>query len=177
MIYAIRGLRRLPKGSSLATQNVHLGLALVGLCSGLFHALLKFHSQMGKILPPIVDTSLIDDLTIFIAADETSMIVATACVLHRAMTFRQSTNFTRVFTSILLVAVTLETAYHIRMDEQTVHELSFAFLIVCVAIKTRSLIKERVKASEDRAMLQKMSIFGICKSDYTCLFLTETNQS
>jgi dihydroceramidase len=72
------------------------------------------------------------------------MVVATSVVCHRAMTYNQSACFYRWFSSLLLFAVLTETAYHIITDEQVVHELSFIFVIVVVAIKTCSLIKLRV---------------------------------
>lgn len=48
---AAQGLRQLPKGSSVDAKILYYGLALVGVCSGLFHALLKYHAQMCKRSP------------------------------------------------------------------------------------------------------------------------------
>ncbi|KAG9669233.1 alkaline phytoceramidase, partial [Aureobasidium melanogenum] len=139
VIYAARTLRRLPASASFAAKSIYYGLALVGICSSLFHGLLKYHAQM---------------------ADDTSMIVATSIVLHRAMTYQRSNSFTRWFSSLLILAVIAETAYHTIKDEQMVHELSFVLLIVIVAIKTRSLIKLRVRNPKVKQMLQKATLFG-----------------
>ena len=91
------------------------------------------------------------------------MIVATSIVCHRAMTYRQSASFTRWFSGFLLFAIFAETAYHIVMDEQIIHELFFVFLIIVVGVKTRSLIKLRVQNLKDKEMLQKAVIFGAGK--------------
>ncbi|KAG9660278.1 alkaline phytoceramidase, partial [Aureobasidium melanogenum] len=139
IIYSVRALRRMPKHTSFAAKSIYHGLALVGICSSLFHGLLKYHAQM---------------------ADDTSMIVATSIVLHRAMTFQRSHSFTRWFSSLLILAVIAETAYHTITDEQMAHELSFVLLIIVVAIKTRSLIILRVHNPKDEQMLQNAIIFG-----------------
>ncbi|THY33975.1 hypothetical protein D6D01_02072, partial [Aureobasidium pullulans] len=139
VFYAARALRRLPKDVSFAAKSLYYGLGLVGVCSSLFHVLLSYHAQM---------------------ADDTSMIVATSIVLQRAMTYQKTPTFTNWFSGLLLLAVITETTYHVMMDEHTVHELSFVFLIVMVAVKTRYLIKARVQRPEDKNMLQKSVIFG-----------------
>ncbi|KAG9604230.1 alkaline phytoceramidase, partial [Aureobasidium melanogenum] len=139
ILYAIRALRQMPTSAPFAAKSIYYGLALVGICSSLFHGLLKYHAQM---------------------ADDTSMIVATSIVLHRAMTFERDHSFRRWFSSLLILAVIAETAYHTIKDEQSVHELSFVLLIVAVAIKTRSLIKLRVHNPKDKQMLQNATIFG-----------------
>ncbi|TIA56697.1 hypothetical protein D6C77_06741 [Aureobasidium pullulans] len=142
IFYAARALRRLPKDASFAAKSLYYGLGLVGVCSSLFHGLLSYHAQM---------------------ADDTSMIVATSIVLQRAMTYRKTPTFINWFSGLLLLAVITETTYHVMMDEQTVHELSFVSLIIAVAAKTRSLIKLRVQQPKDKKMLQKAVIFGAGK--------------
>ncbi|OBW64702.1 MAG: Elongation factor G, mitochondrial [Aureobasidium pullulans] len=139
VFYAARALRRLPKDASFAAKSLYYGLGLVGVCSSLFHGLLSYHAQM---------------------ADDTSMIVATSIVLQRAMTYQKTPTFINWFSGLLLLAVITETTYHVMMDEQTVHELSFVSLIIAVAAKTRSLIKLRVQQPKDKKMLQKAVIFG-----------------
>ncbi|KAH0336396.1 alkaline phytoceramidase, partial [Aureobasidium melanogenum] len=129
----------MPANAPFAAKSIYYGLALVGICSSLFHGLLKYHAQM---------------------ADDTSMIIATSIVLHRAMTFQRSDSYTRWFSGLLILAVIAETAYHTIKDEQIVHELSFVLLIIMVASKTRSLIKLRVHDPQDKQMLQKATIFG-----------------
>jgi dihydroceramidase len=98
------------------------------------------------------------------------MIVATSVVCHRAMTYGQSPSFIHWSSGSLLPAVLVETAYHIMWDEQMVHELSFVFLIIVVAIKTRYLIKLRVHNSKDKEMLQKAVIFGAGRSPPMVVF-------
>lgn len=38
----------MPKHTSFAAKSIYYGLALVGICSSLFHGLLKYHAQMGQ---------------------------------------------------------------------------------------------------------------------------------
>ncbi|TIA84228.1 hypothetical protein D6C76_01758 [Aureobasidium pullulans] len=150
VFYAARALRRLPKDASFAAKSLYYGLGLVGVCSSLFHGLLSYHAQM---------------------ADDTSMIVAISIVLQRAMTYQKTPTFINWFSGLLLLAVITETTYHVMMDEQTVHELSFVSLIIAVAAKTRSLIKLRVQQPKDKKMLQKAVIFGAGKPCAIPVFL------
>jgi len=141
VIYASRGLHNLKsENATLTAQAPYYSLALVGMCSALFHAVLKQYAQF---------------------ADDTSMLVASACVLHRAYTFDKSPASTKTFTTILITLLGIETAYHVAADEETVHQLSFLALILLVAIKTRSLISTRVKDDKDKQRFTKKSLFGL----------------
>ncbi|KER00018.1 hypothetical protein AUEXF2481DRAFT_35944 [Aureobasidium subglaciale EXF-2481] len=71
-------------------------------------------------------------------ADDTSMTIATSIVLRRAITYQKSSTFKHWFTGLLLLAVIAETTYDVTTDEQALHELSFVFLTIVVAAKTRS---------------------------------------
>jgi dihydroceramidase len=89
-----------------------------------------------------------------------SMIVATACVLHRAMTFQQDTAYTQKFTAILLASMAVETVYHSVMDEEVVHQLSWLALLLLVAWKTRAMIQQRAKSPEQKQTLSRLIAFG-----------------
>jgi dihydroceramidase len=86
--------------------------------------------------------------------------MATSVVCHRVVTYRKSPFFIRWFSAALVFAVLAETAYHTFTDEQMVHELSFVFLIIVVAMNTHSLIKLRVRNPDDKKMRLKAVIFG-----------------
>jgi len=92
------------------------------------------------------------------------MQVASAIVLHRAMTFDKDSTAMLLTTVAVVGAVVVETAYHSVSENQKVHELFFLALIMLVSIKTRSLIKARVAAKEGRKMLGRLSIFGTGES-------------
>lgn len=92
------------------------------------------------------------------------MIVATACVLHRAWTFQQKPSYTRNFTAILLASMTVETVYHSVMNEEFVHQASWLMLLLLVAWKTRALIQERAKSPEQKRMLSRLIAFGSGKA-------------
>jgi hypothetical protein len=51
VVLAAQGLRHLPKNSPADAKILYYGLALVGICSALFHALLKYHAQMCASAP------------------------------------------------------------------------------------------------------------------------------
>jgi dihydroceramidase len=162
---AAQGLRQLPKGSPIDAKILYYGLALVGICSGLFHMFLKYHAQMCKSTP---DSSFINSpiclLTrIALPADDMSMIVATSCVLHRAMTFKQDAAYTRKFTIVLLASMVIETVYHSVMDEEFVHQASWLVLLVVVAWKTRALIQQRAKTPEQKQQFSRLIAFGTGK--------------
>nr|OQO32321.1 hypothetical protein B0A51_00380 [Rachicladosporium sp. CCFEE 5018] len=140
ILYAMQGLRRARAlKAPLSSRFLYYGLAGVGVCSALFHGLLKYPAQMG---------------------DDTSMQVATALVVHRAMTYDRGSNYARTFAAGLASLLALETAYHAINDEQTVHDLTFVVQIAVVAFKTRSLIKSRVTAARDKLMLQRLTVLG-----------------
>lgn len=88
------------------------------------------------------------------------MQIATACCLHRAVTFGKGQKFSRNFAILLIASISVETLYHSIMDEHVVHELTFLFLILLVARQTRALINQRVSKAEDKRMLKRLSIFG-----------------
>lgn len=88
------------------------------------------------------------------------MQIATACCLHRAMTFGKSKEYSRNLALMLITSISAETVYHSVMDEHVVHELTFLFLIILVANQTRGLINKRVERVDDRRMLKKLAIFG-----------------
>jgi len=97
------------------------------------------------------------------SADDMSMIVATSCVLHRAMTFQQSETYTRKFTTVLLASMIIETVYHSVMNEEFVHQASWLVLLVLVAWKTRALIQERAKTPEQKQTFSRLIAFGTGK--------------
>ncbi|OAQ66094.1 alkaline ceramidase family protein [Pochonia chlamydosporia 170] len=140
VIYALRHLSRRPtKDGTLAAKAPFYGLALVGICSALFHGTLKFHAQMG---------------------DDLSMLVASSCVLYRAMTFDRTWPEIKTFTVVLVVSLATVIVYHVATDEQVVHELAFVLLIFLVGLRTRSLIKTRVKSESQQATLRRNTLFG-----------------
>lgn len=92
------------------------------------------------------------------------MIVATSCVLHRAMTFQQKATYNRKFTTILLASMVIETVYHSVMDEEIVHQVSWLILLILVALKTRALIQQRAKTPEQKQKFSRLIAFGAGKS-------------
>ena len=97
------------------------------------------------------------------SADDQSMLVATACCLHRAATYERSPTFTRWFTMALLSYLVTETVYHSIADEQMVHELSFFVGCLVVAYYTRRLIRKRVAKREDRQKLTRLIWLAVCE--------------
>ncbi|KAK4542399.1 hypothetical protein LTR36_006856 [Oleoguttula mirabilis] len=140
ILFAYQALRRLNRDhGSAASKAIYYGLAIVGLTSGLFHALLKYHAQIS---------------------DDTGMLIASGCVLHRAMTFDKSPAYQRNFSVGLLAFILSSLTYHSLANEQTVHELTFFALILAVGVKVRALIHQRVTKPEQRKRLTRLSLFG-----------------
>lgn len=88
------------------------------------------------------------------------MLIASACVLYRAMTYDRSWPETKVFTTLLILSLSAVVAYHVATDEQVVHELAFVLLILLVGLRTRFLIKTRVKNEAQQAKFRRNTIFG-----------------
>lgn len=91
------------------------------------------------------------------------MLIAAACVLQRAMTFDKDSAYSLRHSIVLLITVGTATIYHCVADEQVVHQLSFVALIALVALRTRSLIRDRVSQSEARKHYTRLTIFGASK--------------
>ena len=101
-----------------------------------------------------------------------SMIVATSCVLHRAMTFQQGKTYTRKFTAVLLASMVIETVYHSVMNEEFVHQASWLVLLAAVAWKTRALIQQRAKTPEQKQTFSRLIAFGTGTPSLHLPFLT-----
>ncbi|OCK83281.1 alkaline ceramidase family protein [Lepidopterella palustris CBS 459.81] len=144
IIYAIHGLRRL-RGNSGGPFSFlgfpYWGLAAVGICSGYFHGTLKYHSQMS---------------------DELSMLVATGLVLHRVLTFDGTPAYRRNGAVILLGILIPISVYHCVADETLVHVMTFGVMIVAIGVKTRQLVRLRIKDSDVRMKVRKLERFGAC---------------
>jgi hypothetical protein len=50
VIYAYHGLKRQPASTPLDMRLPYIGLGFVGILSGIFHAVLNYHTQMGMFL-------------------------------------------------------------------------------------------------------------------------------
>lgn len=75
------------------------------------------------------------------AADDISMIFATAFVLHRAYSAGRSARWSRNFGGVIAAAFVAFAAYHAYTDELLVHGLLFGGMTAAVAVKTRALIR------------------------------------
>ncbi|KAF2434800.1 alkaline phytoceramidase [Tothia fuscella] len=136
VIYAYYGLRRQKQLSPLTPLSMKLpyyGLGAVGVLSGLFHAILNFHSQMG---------------------DDLSMHLATSCIFLRAMTFDKSETYSRNFAIAVVTLLTPFLVFHVIADEVAMHQIVWGCMVVAVALRTRSLNKARVK---DEALKKKLN--------------------
>lgn len=76
------------------------------------------------------------------------------------MTFDRTWPEIKTFTVVLLVTLATVIVYHVATDEQVVHELAFVLLIFLVGLRTRSLIKTRVKSESQQATLRRNTLFG-----------------
>ncbi|CAG8983185.1 hypothetical protein HYALB_00004012 [Hymenoscyphus albidus] len=117
----------------------YLGIAGVGIGSGLFHATLKNYTQW---------------------CDDLSMLVATATVIHRVFTFDKSLTYTVVHGAILIACFTAFSTWHCIKDELIMHSVIFGIMIAVVGLKTRSIINARVTDPAVRKDVRLLTAWG-----------------
>jgi len=103
--YAYHGIKSNSNRKDAILRNLpYLGIACVGIGSGIFHASLKNYTQWG---------------------DDLSMLLATATVLHRVFTFDKSISYTVIYGAILSAAMTAFSTWHCVTDELVMHSVLF----------------------------------------------------
>ncbi|EAT85471.2 hypothetical protein SNOG_06820 [Parastagonospora nodorum SN15] len=144
VIYGTRGLLRTCRANNTSLLSPltfpYWGLIGVGLLSALFHATLKFHTQMG---------------------DDLSMFLAVGTLLHQLLCVDATPAQRTKYTAYVLGTLIPVSVYHVWADEIYVHEIVFAIYVFLISRRTRALIKARVKSEESRKKLGKMATFGI----------------
>ncbi|KAG9229964.1 ceramidase-domain-containing protein [Amylocarpus encephaloides] len=140
IFYAYQGMRKNSNRPDALLRNLpYLGLASVGIGSGLFHSTLKNYTQWG---------------------DELSMLVATATVLHRLFTFDKSLAYTAVYGTIGTALMVAFITWHCITDELIMHSVVFAIMIAIVGVKTHSMIGARVTDPAVQRDVKSLSIWG-----------------
>lgn len=109
------------------------GLICVGVCSGVYHMTLKYHTQM---------------------ADEMSMHTAMGCVLIQIFTYEKTPTVQKQITYVVLGGLTAFIVYHCATDEFLLHVILFLSLSITVITKTYLMIRNTVK---DQAQKEKLS--------------------
>lgn len=138
--YAYHGVKSNSNRKDAILRNLpYLGIAAVGLGSGIFHATLKNYTQW---------------------CDDLSMLLAVATVTHRVFTFDKSLTYTVVFGIILTLAMTTFSVWHCVMDELVMHSVLFGIMIAFVGTKTRSIIKARVSDPVVQKDVRNMATWG-----------------
>ncbi|TVY31659.1 Alkaline ceramidase [Lachnellula subtilissima] len=138
--YAYHGIKSNANHKDAILRNLpYLGIATVGIGSGIFHASLKNYTQW---------------------ADDLSMLLATATVLHRVFTFDKSIAYTVTYGAILSAAMTAFSTWHCVTDELIMHSVLFGVMIAAIGIKTRSIISARVSDPIVRADVKSLATWG-----------------
>lgn len=88
------------------------------------------------------------------------MLIAAGCVLQSAMTYDKPALEAKRYTSRLLSCLVIVIVYHFTMDEVVVHQLTFAVLVLLVAIKTSRIIGSAGLGPNDKAILYRKTTVG-----------------
>lgn len=148
--------------SPLATVNLpYWGLMGIGFFSGLYHATMKYHTQMGMSLsnPRKVHAGRLTLVT----GDEMSMHLAMGCVLIRLFTFQRIPAIQRRNAAVIAIGLSSFVIYHCLTDEFVLHVIIFFSLSLTVGWKTRELIKSGTKSALHREKLSALVTFATCK--------------
>ncbi|KFY13363.1 hypothetical protein V492_03316 [Pseudogymnoascus sp. VKM F-4246] len=167
ILYAIHGIYKNWGRKDAFLRNIpYLGIMGVGFGSALFHATNKYYTQW---------------------ADDLSMLLATATVMHRVYTY-DDTPLHAVLKGLGLAAfLTAFSVWHCMSNEIVGHATLFGVMVVLVGIKTRSIISARVSDPAVKKEVRKLSRWGsvIFVSGYiiwnidnfTCSWLTEAKRN
>ena len=88
------------------------------------------------------------------------MLIATACVLRQAMTFRRTNKYARNCDVILLLTVIPIIIYHAVTDERIIHELVFASMVALVGKRTSNLVHGNLKTKQQRRRVMRLVWLG-----------------
>ncbi|OJJ32502.1 hypothetical protein ASPWEDRAFT_175783 [Aspergillus wentii DTO 134E9] len=115
ILYALYGIHRLRQkaNSNILRALPYWGLMGVGICSGIFHTSLKYHTQM------------MDDL---------SMLLTTTPILHRVLTVGVERGNSILVAILLGSILTTIVIFHVATDELLLHSLFFVGSIAVIAI-------------------------------------------
>jgi dihydroceramidase len=139
VIYAYHGLKRQPSSTPLDMRLPYIGLGLVGVLSGVFHAVLNYHSQMG---------------------DDLSMHFATAFIFQRAMTYGKSPAYRRNFGLLLISTLVPFFIYHCMADEVVLHQIVWGLMVLAVALKARNLYQTRIMDAAIKKRVNQVAWIG-----------------
>lgn len=92
------------------------------------------------------------------------MLVATAMVLHRILTYNSDSAYRRNVFIALMGTLVPFSIYHYVTNELVGHVAVFAGMILYIGYKTRELIARRIKTREARRRVRKLERTGACKS-------------
>lgn len=93
------------------------------------------------------------------------MLLATGIVLHRVMSFDKSARWGRNFAYILSVILSGVMIIHCYLNERIIHQATFVVMVIWVAVRTASLIDQRVGNPELKRSLHRLSRSGMGMSE------------
>ncbi|KIV99578.1 uncharacterized protein PV09_08755 [Verruconis gallopava] len=146
VLYGYHGIRRCRRqnlGLFSPVNWTYWALVGVGLFSALYHASLKYHTQMG---------------------DEMSMHLATGTVFIQVFTFRKPAHEQRRNIVLIVVGLTAFVVYHCVTDEFVMHVVVFFGTSVTVSLKTSRIIKETIRDRAVRKRLHRLTTFATCNA-------------
>lgn len=111
-----------------------------------------------------VDSSLLSS-----SADSLSMLLATAFVLQRVLTFNKPLAYSRNVTLSIIVSLLTFTAYHVKYNDMNSHSIVFGIMIVVVGINTMSLV-EIIKDEKVKRNVRMLGRVGAGESIYSWIF-------
>ncbi|SMR44974.1 unnamed protein product [Zymoseptoria tritici ST99CH_3D1] len=144
--YGLQGVYRHKRQSvgPLATVTLpYWGLMGIGIFSGLYHATMKYHTQMG---------------------DEMSMHLAMGCVLIRLFTFQRAPEVQRRNAATIAIGLSSFVIYHCLTDEFVLHVIIFFSLSLTVGWMTRGLVKSGSRPAVHKEKLSGLVTFATCNA-------------
>ncbi|KFY28983.1 hypothetical protein V493_02621 [Pseudogymnoascus sp. VKM F-4281 (FW-2241)] len=166
ILYAIHGIYKNWGRKDAFLRNIpYLGIMGVGFGSAIFHATNKYYTQW---------------------ADDLSMLLATATVMHRVYTYDNRPLHAVLKGLGLAVFLTLFSVWHCLSDEIVGHAALFGVMVVLVGLKTRSIISHRVEDPVVKKEVRKLVWWGSAIfisgyviwniDNFTCSWLTHAKR-
>jgi len=101
-----------------------------------------------------------------VVADELSMHLLTTPLIYRLLSFKATSEKTRLIGIVLSIMFTVVMVTHMVMDEFLLHATTFGLGIYVIATRVLKIIPQQVKDPATKKKFQNIAVLGLGKQPY-----------